>query len=339
MRKILKQKWFVYVICISVLLTTGMDFLPSLIADGQKHDRLATFVQESSPHVVSPNVSSPVYTPMVTQTPLSSPSLEAEALRSEKLDVRKSVDLSGTEQPHIYRVTATYLNVRSEPTAKSRILAVQEHGNKLQIVDVTGNGWLKLKDGGYVHSGYAKKMEGQTSSLYPDPVTTTKRPAQTTPKTSVKSASKRSSGKPSAPSSSIRSDSGLEVSHIKELFRGTALAGHGLEEAVLEIEDKYNINAYFTIAVMKLESGNGKSKLATRKNNLFGLNATGGSNKKAFYFKSKEDCVEKFGQLISKNYVNKGYTTIEKAAKKYCPANPEWPRLVKGIMKSDYKKI
>ncbi|GIO34396.1 hypothetical protein J2TS6_55370 [Paenibacillus albilobatus] len=339
MRKIFKQKLFVYVICLSVLLTTGMDFLPSLVADGQKPDRLATFVQKSSPLVITSNELSPVYSPTVPQTLSSSRIMQAEALRSEKLHMRKSVNLSGTEQPHTYKVTASYLNVRSGPTAKSRILAVQEQGDKLQIVGVTGNGWLKLKDGGYVHSGYAKKMEGQTSSLLPDPVTTTKRPAQTIPKTSAKSAAKRSSAKPSAPSSSIRSDSGLEAQHIKELLRGTGLAGHGLEEAVLEIEEKYDINAYFTIAVMKLESGNGRSKLATRKNNLFGLNATGGSNNKAFYFKSKEDCVEKFGQLISKNYVNKGYTTVEKVAKKYCPANPEWPRLVKGIMNSDYKKI
>lgn len=342
MRKLFKQQWFVYVICISMLLTIGMDFLPSRVADGQKHEKLAMSVQESSPPVIFPNVLSPVYSPTVPHAPTSSPSLQAKALNSEKLHMRKSMralNLSGTEQPRTYQVTATYLNVRSEPTAESRILAVQEQGNMLQIDDVTENGWLKLKVGGYVHSGYAKKIEGQTSTLLPDSATMTKRPARTIPKTSVKPAAKRSSAKPSAPSSSIRSVSGLEASHIKEIFRGTALEGHELEEAVLEIEDKYGINAYFTIAVMKLESGNGRSKLARKKNNLFGLNATGGSNKNAFYFDSKEDCVEKFGQLLSKNYVKKGYTTIEKVGKKYCPANPKWPSLVKGIMKIDYKKI
>ncbi|WP_309271691.1 glucosaminidase domain-containing protein [Paenibacillus sp.] len=299
-------------------------------------------VLESSPLVIFPNVLSPVYSLTSPQARSFFPSLQAEALRSEKMDMRKSVrplNLAGTEQPRTYQVTATYLNVRSEPTAKSRILAVQEQGNMLQIVNVTENGWLKLKDGGYVHSGYAKKIEGQTSALSPDTVTKEKHPEQQIPKTSAKPAAKRSSDKPSAPSSSIRSVSGLEASHIKELFRGTGLAGHELEEAVLEIEDKYGINAYFTIAVMKLESGNGRSKLARGKNNLFGLNASGGSNEKALYFKSKEDCVEKVGQLLSKNYVKKGYTTIEKVAKKYCPANPKWPSLVKGIMKSDYKKI
>jgi len=320
MRKIFKQQLFVYVISISMLLTMGMDFLPSQVADGQKHDN-------------------PIYSPTVPQAPLYSQSLQAEAMRSEKLQMRKSVNLSEKEQPRTYQVTATYLNVRSEPSAKSRILDVKEQGSLLQIVDVTENGWLKLKDGGYVHSGYTKKIEGQTSTLFPDPETMTKRPARTISKTSVKPSPKQSFTKPSAPSSSIRSESGLQASHIEEFFRGTALAGQELEEAVLDIEEKYGINAYFTIAVMKLESGNGKSRLAKKKNNLFGLNATGGSNKNAFYFESKEDCVEKFGQLLSKNYVKKGYTTIEKVAKKYCPANPKWASLVKEIMKSDYKKI
>ena len=91
---------------------------------------------------------------------------------------------------------------------------------------------------------------------------------------------------------------------------------------------------------MKLESGNGKSRLSQTKNNLFGLNATTGSeNKKAFSFATKGDSVRKFGQLISKNYVGKGLTTIEKVAKKYCPANGRWSGHVKSIMKSDFRKL
>jgi beta-N-acetylglucosaminidase len=142
------------------------------------------------------------------------------------------------------------------------------------------------------------------------------------------------------PTSNVKSDSGLMEANIEEIFKGTSLAGFGLEKAILEIEEEYGINAYFTIAVMKLESGNGKSKIAKDKNNLFGLNAIDGDQyNKAFSFKTKGDSVQKFGQLISENYIDKGFTTIEKVSAKYCQANPEWSDVVMSIMKSDYSKL
>ena len=58
----------------------------------------------------------------------------------------------------------------------------------------------------------------------------------------------------------------------------------------------------------------------------------------AYSFETKEDSIHKFGELISKKYVLKGYTTIDLVAKKYCPANPKGSRHVMKIMKSDYKR-
>ncbi|MDG0812585.1 hypothetical protein [Cohnella rhizosphaerae] len=63
----------------------------------------------------------------------------------------------------------------------------------------------------------------------------------------------------------------MTEAHIAKLFKGTALAGHGIEDVVLEIEEDYGINALFTIAVMKLESGNGKSKLSRTKKQFIRL--------------------------------------------------------------------
>jgi beta-N-acetylglucosaminidase len=134
-------------------------------------------------------------------------------------------------------------------------------------------------------------------------------------------------------------ESGLTKESIEKILDGTELTGHGLETAILEIEQEFGINAYFTIAVMKLESGNGKSRLAKVKNNLFGLNATGGSNEQAYAFETKADSVKRFGQLIAKHYVGKGLDTVGKVAKKYCPANPKWARLVENIMFSDHLKL
>ncbi|MCA0754327.1 glucosaminidase domain-containing protein [Paenibacillus sp. N4] len=242
----------------------------------------------------------------------------------------------------VYEVTAYYLNVRSEPNAGSRILHVAEQGTAFEIAAVTDNGWLKLKDGGYIHAGYAKKTENNA----PEPAA--EEPAPKKQKAAVRIASVESSASapeetrqlPDKPSSRVDSDSGLTMAHIKKIFKGTALSGHGLESAILEIEEEYGINAFFTIAVMKLESGNGKSKLAKNKNNLFGLNAIDGDKyNKAFSFKTKGDSVRRFGKLLSKHYVGKGLETVEQVAKKYCPANSKWPSLVRAIMKSDYKKL
>lgn len=237
-----------------------------------------------------------------------------------------------------YKTTAYFLNVREQASSKSRILRTVEKGTMLNVLQKQDNGWLKLEDEGYVHGAYAKPAD-------PEPLK---------PQVHIKSvpdsrldvwadevtASRiiEESG-PLKPSSQVVSESGLTEEDISQIFEGTELLGHDLEEAVLEIEEQYGINAYFTIAVMKLESGNGKSRLARVKNNLFGLNATGGSNEQAYSFETKADSVRKFGSLISGKYVDQGYTTVEKVARKYCPANSKWPSLVKNIMNSDHRKV
>ena len=45
----------------------------------------------------------------------------------------------------------------------------------------------------------------------------------------------------------------------------------GLESAVIEIEQMYGINAYFSMAIAAWESGRGNSSLATNSNNFHGL--------------------------------------------------------------------
>ncbi|MFF2089629.1 glucosaminidase domain-containing protein [Paenibacillus sp. NPDC058174] len=246
----------------------------------------------------------------------------------------------------VYEVTAHYLNIRSESNANSEIVQVVKQGTKLAVDQPLENGWVALKDGGFVHGRYVKELQ-QTASAAETPEHLQQvieqaflRNEDTLRITIPQPLPEEEESEPLKPSSIVGADSGLTESHIAEILDNTALAGQNLEQAILKIEEEYGINAYFTIAVMKLESGNGKSKLAKNKNNLFGLNATGSNpHNRAFTFETKGDSVLKFGQLLSKNYVNKGYTTVEKIARKYCPANPEWPNLVLKIMKSDFKKL
>src|SRR5690606_37405900 len=111
-------------------------------------------------------------------------------------------------------------------------------------------------NGGFVNGRYAEKAPDELMQ----PVTIT-----ATSEVPLKDIHK----KLSEPSSKVNTLSGLSEDQIESLFEDSALAGHDLGEAILHIEETYGINAFFTIAVMKLESGHGKSKLAKTKNNLF----------------------------------------------------------------------
>ncbi|MFD1953827.1 glucosaminidase domain-containing protein [Paenibacillus thailandensis] len=255
---------------------------------------------------------------------------------------------SGQEPAKLYQVTAYHLNVRSGPDAETKIVKVVDRGMELAVKQQLPSGWLELQDGGYVNGKYAKAVSAielaavkqTTPPLHLQTLAGDAQPGQEAAKLTLQQDdTERQPAKPAKPTSKVETASDLTEADISELFEGTELEGHGIEEVVLEVEEEYGINALFTIAVMKLESGNGKSKLAKNKNNLFGLNATGGGNHKAFSFETKGDSVRKFGQLLSKHYVGKGLTTIEKIAKKYCPANPKWASLVMNIMKRDYKKL
>ncbi|QHW34654.1 glucosaminidase domain-containing protein [Paenibacillus rhizovicinus] len=232
---------------------------------------------------------------------------------------------------------------------------------------MTDNGWLALIGGGYVHGRYAVPLSeqtdaqaAQTDASVPDPAKKREVAILSSSSASVQhrlltndaeasaaaeavaetAAEADDSSNPVKPTSKIMSDSGMTRAHIAALLKGTKLQGLGLEDVILGVEEKYGINAFFIIAVMKLESGNGKSTLSRTKNNLFGLNAiTGDAHRKAFTFKTKGDSIRKFGQLINDNYIGRGYTTIEKVARKYCPANGLWAGHVRTIMRGDFKKL
>lgn len=230
-----------------------------------------------------------------------------------------------------YQTTAYYLNVRLSPDSSSTIVNVVEQGTILQVEQKLSNGWLKLADeGGYVHGAYADLMEQESDGTGVNkPATTGNKPMHSPEE-----------NKPNKPDSQIESASGLTVEMISSILSGTELADFGLEETILQIEQDYGINAFFTIAVMKLESGNGESRIANKKNNLFGLNAIDGDAfNKAFSFDTKNDSIQKFGEIIAEKYVEKGYVTIEKLAKKYCPANNAWAKHVKKIMERDFAKV
>lgn len=354
MRKKLNQHLFIYLLILSLVITLGMYVKPlnkvkevDLLAASQESASTysSTMAAAPSPDSTAASVTSaiPSVIPVYTETPVNPIEQPPSTIPDTNLQAEETAKAEQLE--HTYKVTAYYLNVRTKPNAQSKIIKVVKQGSRLKISAETDNGWLELQEGGYVHGGYAEKVKGEVSILSL-PAAGNRVPTNAINDSSAERAQQseiidkevNEEEELNRPTSIVESDSGLTEAHIAKIFEGTALSGHELEQAILEIEDEYGINAYFTIAVMKLESGNGKSRLAKSKNNLFGLNAVDGGNK-AFSFKTKGDSVRRFGQLLSKHYVNKGLTTIEKVARKYCPANSKWPGLVKNIMKSDFRKL
>ncbi|WP_141501219.1 glucosaminidase domain-containing protein [Paenibacillus luteus] len=356
MRKKLNQHLFVYLLILSLVITLGMNVQP-LNNTSENHvldvpERNVVSAISTEP-LLAPTKSSAI-TPIPISRTSTIPATSAIApipadpppIPTADIPAPTKEETAITEElVHTYEVTAFYLNVRTEPNAKSAIQKVVKQATRLEIIAETENGWLQLQSGGYIHGGYAKKVKNEATILSFS-VTDTRQPTIEIQEIGAEQALESETidelpdEEPTQPTSIVESESGLTEEHIAKIFEGTALSGEDLEQAILEIEEEYGINAYFTIAVMKLESGNGKSRLAKNKNNLFGLNAIDGDKyNKAFSFETKGDSVRKFGQLLSRNYVGKGLTTIEKVAKKYCPANSKWPSLVKSIMKSDYRKL
>ena len=119
----------------------------------------------------------------------------------------------------------------------------------------------------------------------------------------------------------------------------------GIEDTLIEIQDEYDVNAILILAIVRLESGNGKSSIAQSKNNLGGL-VGGSENSVAVYksFDTKSDCVVYMAKLISSCYLTEGGKyfngyTISDIAKRYCEAPDEWSRLVESMIRDIQKGL
>lgn len=119
----------------------------------------------------------------------------------------------------------------------------------------------------------------------------------------------------------------------------------GIEEALISAQEDYEVNAMLILAIIRLESGNGKSRLATSKNNLGGLVARRGRTATVYQsFNTKDDCVEYMARLLSNHYLTeggkffKGYK-LGDIAKTYCTTSERWTNLVSSLIYEIQKSI
>lgn len=121
--------------------------------------------------------------------------------------------------------------------------------------------------------------------------------------------------------------SNLSVEQLNKILSGTGLAGYG--QAFYDMEQTYNVNSLFCIAVGSHESGNFYAKANT--NNFFGFRGSRGW----MSFSSPQDCINYFGELMNtKTYYGK---SIEQIALIYC--NSSWADYIKRHMHEKWLKL
>ena len=101
-----------------------------------------------------------------------------------------------------------------------------------------------------------------------------------------------------------------------------------IEDKILLACDQYGVSFDIALAIARLETGNFTSHAYKYKNNPGGLSI----NEKPMSFSTIEEGVDAFVGNLSKNYIQKGLTTVEAIGKKYCPKNPKWAKLVRSLM-------
>ena len=125
-------------------------------------------------------------------------------------------------------------------------------------------------------------------------------------------------------SSDVREISGANVHTLNVLLNGTYLEGYG--ELFYNLENKYGVNALFSIGNSILETGwDGSNWLAVNKNNIYGFNTDR-------YFDSKESCIRYWFDLLSEHYVGNGLISMGAINAKYCPPNDNWAYDIKAIV-------
>jgi beta-N-acetylglucosaminidase len=93
----------------------------------------------------------------------------------------------------------------------------------------------------------------------------------------------------------------------------------GMGEIFVRAGQKYNINPALITAIAQHETGNGKSRAASEKNNIAGMMGINGLKS----YTSIEDSIMDMARNLSKNYLGSGLSSISKIGAKYAPIGAE----------------
>lgn len=117
----------------------------------------------------------------------------------------------------------------------------------------------------------------------------------------------------------------INIGKLSSRLKGGQLEGCG--EKIVEICKQNNISPSFFCAVMALESGWGKSKLA-KHNNFGGIKIKG----KYHHFKTRDEGLNYMAGMFRRVYHAKNIKSVEAIGKKYA-GSKKWPSRVKALMR------
>lgn len=129
----------------------------------------------------------------------------------------------------------------------------------------------------------------------------------------------------------FRLASGVTAEEIDLLVDGTGLTRLG--PAFAAAERAYGVNALALLSIAILESGWGRSWLATTRHNLFGINHSRWGS-----FQSKTASVIYTGNLLKTSYFSRGRTNLKDVGRIYAE-DPQWSAKVARIWAQMERKV
>lgn len=144
--------------------------------------------------------------------------------------------------------------------------------------------------------------------------------------------------------SNLLTKSGLTADQVNAL-----LAGHGdfegLGSTIIDIEGKYGVNAFWTMAQMTQEVGwSGHSAIADDKRNLFGITAFDSNPyDDASGYNSFADCIEYYGGFLKASYLTPGgayfVSPTPAGVARHWASDPNYASEVTSIMNIYYGRV
>lgn len=132
----------------------------------------------------------------------------------------------------------------------------------------------------------------------------------------------------------------IDAERVKS-YMGPQLAAH--YDTFLQAAKENNLDPRLLIAIAMNESAKGTSYAARTRNNLFGrwdpnaINPRTGARGYHKYYRNVDESIRDIARNLRRNYLDKGYTSIETIARKYAPVGAEndprglnggWPAIV-----------
>ena len=252
--------------------------------------------------------------------------VEIQALQNDLKEMKEYVEAMENSRKQTYIITRE-APVFAEQSSSSKRLGTFPVNSVVTVTHVSEDGiWLETEQGYFKIYNAIALINAQDRNCFVEYKEEQKQVASTQPTEEKKVLVNASS--------TIVGKSNLTLKQVESLLEGSPMSGHG--QAILDIEEKYNVNAFFTISVAQNETQRGKTGTGASKKNPFGITQRGNGYRT---FSSYSEAIYSFGDIMNRLYIPKGRTTIETVNEIYCPGNSGWGRNVRTIMNSYYKKL